>query len=138
MIQMNLIKFPITSLSANIFDLQSHRKTTTAFLANKFYTISIHKTYIDFLGKHLHTFTFCILTSKQFRLIHRKPPVSEPCFYQSCIKERLRHSCFPVNFGELLRTLFYRTPPGDCLFRSWCQVVRDVLALLLMTDFMKC
>ena len=36
-------------------------------------------------------------------------------------KETLWHRCFPVNFVKLLRTPFYRTPPGDCFcFRIFC------------------
>ena len=63
----------------------------------------MHKTYTLFLRIHLHTIAFCILTPKQFRKIHRKPSVPEPRFYQSYMKERLRHSCFSVklrNFSE--------------------------------------
>ena len=43
-----------------------------------------------------------------------------------------------MNLAKLSRTLVYRTHPGDCLCRSWREVVRDVLALLLMTDFKEC
>ena len=32
----------------------------------------------------------------------------------SLLKRRLWHRSFPVNFATFLRTLFYRTPPGDC------------------------
>ena len=69
-------------LSNNIFDLQSHHKTTAAFCS--YYLLldlSIRKTYTHFLRKHLHPIVFCFLKSKQFRKIHRKPPVTEPHFY---------------------------------------------------------
>ena len=42
-----------------------------------------------------------------------------PLFYEICRKTRLRHSCFSVNFAKLLRTLFYKTPLGHSLCRSW-------------------
>ena len=32
-------------------------------------------------------------------------------------KKRLWHICFPVSFVKFLRTLFYRTPLGDCFCR---------------------
>ena len=32
------------------------------------------------------------------------------------LKQRLLHRCFSVNFAKLLRTLSYRTPPGDCFW----------------------
>ena len=34
------------------------------------------------------------------------------------LKKRLWHRCFLVNFVKFLRTLFYRTPPGDCFSRT--------------------
>ena len=40
-----------------------------------------------------------------------------------------------MDFAKLLRTLFYRAPLGDCSYRPWREVARNVLALLLMTDF---
>ena len=30
------------------------------------------------------------------------------------LKKRLWDRCFSVNFAKFFRTLFYRTPPGDC------------------------
>ena len=36
------------------------------------------------------------------------------------LKKRLRHRYFPVNFTKVLRTLFYRTPSGDCFRREIC------------------
>ena len=32
--------------------------------------------------------------------------------------KRFRHRCVPVNFAKFLRTLFYRTFPGDCFCTS--------------------
>ena len=32
------------------------------------------------------------------------------------LKKRLWRRCFPINFAKLLKTLFLRTPPGDCLY----------------------
>ena len=32
------------------------------------------------------------------------------------LKKRLWHWCFPVNFAKFLRTVFHRTPLGDCFF----------------------
>ena len=32
------------------------------------------------------------------------------------IKKRPRCRCFPVNFGKVLRTLFFRTPLDDCFY----------------------
>ena len=57
---------------------------TAAFVVNNFLFINdlnVHKTYIHILRKHLHTFAFCILTSNQFRKIHRKPPVPESRYF---------------------------------------------------------
>ena len=45
---------------------------------------------MHFLRKHLQTCSFCILTLNQLN--------------------KLRQSCFPVNFAIILRTPYYRTP----------------------------
>ena len=31
-------------------------------------------------------------------------------------QKKLWHRCLPVNFAKSLRTLFYRTSPGDCFY----------------------
>ena len=142
MIQMNLLKFPMNRVWVIIILIFSHNhKTTAAFVIGKLlllFDLNILKTYRHFLRKHLYIFALCILTSKQFRKIHRKLPVPEPRFYLSCMKKRLRNICFSVNFEKLLRILFYRTPLGECFCRLWLEVVRDVLALFLKTDFKEC
>ena len=75
--------------------------------------------------------------SNQYHKIHKKPS-ARASFLLKLLKKRLQHSGFPVNFAKLKRTLFYRTPPGDCLCTSWHEVLRDVLALFSMTDFKEC
>ena len=32
------------------------------------------------------------------------------------LKKRLWYRCFPVNFLEFFRNIFYKTPPGDCFW----------------------
>ena len=32
------------------------------------------------------------------------------------LQKRLWHRCSPVNFAKFLRTLVYKTPPGDCFW----------------------
>ena len=47
-----------------------------------------------------------------------KTPVPEPLFLKkrpaTLFKQRLWHRYFAVNFAKFLRTIFYRTPLGDC------------------------
>ena len=75
----------------------------------------------------------------KIRIIHRISRVPELRFYEICRKRKLRHSCFPANFANFSRKPFYRTPPGDCLCRSWREFVREMsLTLLLMTNFKEC
>ena len=38
------------------------------------------------------------------------------------LKKRLWHRCFPVNFAKLLRTSFYRSPPGDCFCKNFDKI----------------
>ena len=45
------------------------------------------------------------------------------CVRVCFLKNRLPHRWFLVNFAKFLRTLFYRTPPGNCLWKvSKCGV----------------
>ena len=45
-------------------------------------------------------------------------------------KETLAQMC-SSEFFEILRTHFYRAPPGDCLFSWWREIVRDIGILIL-------
>ena len=53
-------------------------------------------------------------------------------------KETPAQLVFSMNFAKFLRTRYHRTPLGDYLYWSWREVVRDVLTLLLMTNFKEC
>ena len=56
--------------------------------------------FAKFTGKHLYESLFL---NKVIGL--------EPA---TLLKKRLWHRCFPVNLAKFLRTLFYRTPLGNC------------------------
>ena len=51
--------------------------------------------------------------------IHRKTPVLETLFWQSCrpkaVKRRLWHKCFPVSLAKFLRTPFLQNTSGQLL-----------------------
>ena len=98
------------------------------------FDLNIHKTYIYFLRKHLHTFAFCILMSKQFT----GNELCQSLFLLKLHENETSGRLFSCDFAKLLRTLFHITPQGDCLIRSWHDVVRDVSALFLMMDFKEC
>ena len=76
---------------------------------------------------------------RNFTKIHRKTPVRESLFYQSCkpqlailIKKRLWHRCFPVNFAKSLRTsFFYRTLLSDCFCNLLTKIVKSQWKLII-------
>ena len=80
----------------------------------------------------MHTYAFLYFDVKP---ISKKFTCGRALFLLKLREKRVQHSCFPVDFAKLLRTLFYRTPSGDYSCSSWREVVRVVLALFLMTDF---
>ena len=127
-------------LSNNIFDFQSHFKTTAAFRVNKLFfllqqlskfDLYIHETYMHFLWKHLQASAFCILTSNQSRKIHRKLPMSEPFFIEVPWKKDSDTAVF-LRILKNFKNTFLQTFLGDCLCRSWREVV------LSMINFKEC
>ena len=58
-----------------------------------------------------------------FSKIHRKTLSLESRSYggievrlATLLKKRLQQRCFSVDFAKLLRTLFSRAPPGNCIW----------------------
>ena len=43
-----------------------------------------------------------------------------------------------LNLAKFLGEPPYGTPRRDCLYSLWCEVVRDVLILILITNFKEC
>ena len=39
------------------------------------------------------------------------------------LKKKLRFRCFPVNFNEFLKNLFYRAPLGDCFLKFYLRFI---------------
>ena len=59
---------------------------------------TVHKNSAKFTGKHLCRNLFFNITTG------------------TSLKKRLWHKCFPVNFEKFFRSLFHRTPSGNCSY----------------------
>ena len=99
-------------LTNNIFDHQSHYKTTAAFLVNKLFfyynkfDLNIHKAYTYFLRKKLHTFAFLYFDVKPVSQNSEETIYARASFLLKLLKKRLQHSGFPVNFANLKEYFF--------------------------------
>ena len=106
MIQMNLIKCPRNRVWVIIFLIFNHIIKRLQFSYHNKFDLNIHKTYIHFLRKHLHTFAFDILMSNQFHKTHRKPPVAEPRFLLKLHEKETLAQLFSCEFCETFKNTF--------------------------------
>ena len=127
-------------LRNNVFHLQSHHKMTAAFAVNKFlllFDLNIFKTYTLSQETFAH---ICLFYFKVKAILQnlQETTSSRALFLLKLHEKETLAQLSSCEFCKTFKNTFYRTPPGDCLYRSWREVVRDVLALLLMTDFKEC
>ena len=80
----------------------------------------------------------------EFHKIHRKVPVPEPHFQQSCgsqacnfFKKRLWHKSFPVNFVKFLGTPFLQNNSGRLLLTSRSSRLQIFFKIVFLRLFLK-